>query len=195
MARLHRPYIPLPVRVQVAHRQLGERYPIPKDWVPLHYASLKSYSARLDYLLRLLFESRPVALDHDPALVNRRRYVRRGKTVYEPPANDPYYLRYRPAGPVGGGSDHDIKTRVRGDGAELSDLAKARKAKRVRENRARGRGAAPLPQKRTSGPPAASGKGSKKGKTPGFCSRAARPLRSANRWPPRGSRKLNRRDS
>lgn len=153
MARLHRPYIPFAVRVIVAERQLGARFPVLLDAVGIEYPKVgkKRLDAILFYLSNDLFGSRKFALDHDPALVNRRRYVRNGKTFYDPPANDPAHLVYREAGP---GSDHDIKTRVRGDGAQLSDLAKVRKRKR-KERKAK----AP------------------KRKWP------SRPLRSASRWP------------
>jgi hypothetical protein len=73
-----------------------------------------------------LFGDKPAQLDHDPALVNRklRKWPLDGSAVYIPDANDPDYLVYREK------HDHDIKTRVRGDGAQLSDLAQARKRKR-----------------------------------------------------------------
>jgi hypothetical protein len=113
--RLHRPYIPLAVRVQVAERQLG----------------LKSVSRRrgsLSVILKgclvALFGGRAAQLDHDPALVNRRRFYSKHGMFYRPDANDPDYLVYREK------HDHEIKTRVRGDGAQLSDLAQVRKRKR-----------------------------------------------------------------
>ncbi len=134
MARLYRPYIPLAVRVQVAERQMRERGLWYRnqlsDW------ALWPNGVRLAAALKILFGDRKFALDHDPALMNRkqRRVTKliRGKlrtiTIYSPPANDPRYLIYRAA------SDHDIKTRVRGDGAQLSDLAIARKRKRKLRN-------------------------------------------------------------
>lgn len=148
MARLYRPYIPLFVRVEVAARQCRERgFEAATGILTLPISD----RYKLNELLLMLFANRPYALDHDPALVNRkkrRRLVYDKKTDgvkavwdYSPRANDPNFLIYREAGP---GSDHDIKTRVRGDGAQLSDLGKARKAKRVKKNRERGRGASPL---------------------------------------------------
>ena len=94
-------------------------------------------------LLRDLFpDAGCYELHHRPALVNRRRYVRKGKVVYDPPANDPDFLVYLPE------HDHDIETRVRGVGALRSDLAEARRAKRIKRNRERGRGASPVKRRR-----------------------------------------------
>lgn len=127
MARLYRPYIPLAVRVAVAERQARIRR------IAYSESMFDSDGARLAYLMRQLFGDKPHALDHNPALVNRRRYVRNGKTFYDPPANDPDYLIYREAGP---GSDHDIKTRVRGEHGQHSDLALARIEKRRMKKKA-----------------------------------------------------------
>jgi len=73
-------------------------------------------------------------LHHDPALCNRRSYKRmvKGKlrTFYDPPANDPEHLVYLAE------DDHDIRTRVRGVGAQRSDLGQRRYLKRVARNRA-----------------------------------------------------------
>ena len=52
---------------------------------------------------------------------------------YYPDANDPEFLIYRTK------AAHDIKTRVHGDGAQLSDLAIARKRKRQERKLARPR--------------------------------------------------------
>lgn len=117
--RLARPYIPLSVRVAVAERQsiaAGKG----------RLGSSVLYK-RLAYALELLFGGQKAELHHRPSLVNRRRYVRNGKTFYDPPANDPDHLIYLRAGR---GEDHDVETRVRGVGAQLSDLAQVRKRKR-----------------------------------------------------------------
>lgn len=123
MAKLHRPYILLAVRVKVAERQFNQR-------TGLHACKpgRMSDGRWLIILLSELFGDKKYALDHNPALVNRRqRKHRDGSVSYIPDANDPDFLLYREDGP---GSNHDIKTRVRGDGAQLSDLAIARKRKR-----------------------------------------------------------------
>lgn len=127
--RLPRPYIPLKVRVQVAERQC-----LQVGWTRDPRDPCKLAHKWLKVMLFVLFGNFPCALDHDPALVNRKRYVRNGKTFYKPAANDPKFLLYREAGP---GSDHDIKTRVRGDGAQRSDLGQRRYDKRVAKNRAK----------------------------------------------------------
>ena len=120
MARLLRPYVPLDVRVQVAERQL-------KFHVWRSHPQ-GSNAAKLSVLLRDLFNGQPCQLDHDPALENRPFNARTKK--YTPDANDPEFLIYRTK------EGHRIKTLVRGDGAQLSDAAIARKRKR-KERKAR----------------------------------------------------------
>ena len=110
--RLPRPHIPIDVRCLVAARQLG------RDW------SIKGQSRteKLRIMLKLLFPDGEWELDHNPALENRFFNKRTGK--YTPDANNPDYLIYREK------HAHKIKTLVRGDGAQLSDAAIARKRKR-----------------------------------------------------------------
>ena len=130
--KLLRPYTPIPVRIKVVQRQLlrfdvaapdrekGERQDVYLDRL----------LGLLSTLMDALFE--PLQLDHDPALVNRKKIFRNGKHVgYSPAANNPDYLIYRTK------AAHDIKTRVRGDGAQYSDLALARKNKRIEKRRAK----------------------------------------------------------
>ena len=134
MAKLPRPYIPLDVRIRVAMRQLGvasaqiekeiERGRVGGDWSRILHLAL----ADLAEIIGCSVED--LHLDHDPALCNRRKIKKAGVIVgYDPPANDPAHLIYRDN--VG----HDIKTRVRGDGALRSDLAQRRYLKRVERNR------------------------------------------------------------
>lgn len=178
MARLYRPYIPLAVRVKVAARQVilsGALGPAIQVGI---FDTYKSAGDRLGELLRHLFGDKPFALDHNPALMNRKRCGTGKQTVYSPPANHPDYLVYREAGP---GSDHDIKTRVRGDGAQHSDLALARIAKRKAKKKTAG-GPASLRPRRLGRPVPKAGK-----RAP----TRHRPFRSASRWPPKGSRKVN----
>jgi len=80
-------------------------------------------------MLKLLFANQPFQLDHDPALVNREFNKRNHR--YTPDANDPVYLVYRTK------DAHDIKTRVRGDGAQHSDLGLRRKMKRIERRETR----------------------------------------------------------
>lgn len=123
--RLPRPPIPLAVKLAVAERMIAERRAAGQADI----AFVKSGSGyKLLYdLLGELFPpwgiNTPLHLDHDPALCNRKFSDRTGK--YKPDANDPKFLVYRTK------ADHDIKTRVRGDGAQLSDLAMLRKNKRI----------------------------------------------------------------
>ncbi len=127
--RLPRPHIPLAIRVIVAERQLaGINYEAPA----------KPLGERLRKLLTFLGvlqdtgHIEKMELHHRPALVNRRRYVRNGKTFYDPPANDPDHLVYLLE------DDHDVETRVRGQHGQYSDLALARKRRR-KERKARRR--------------------------------------------------------
>ena len=127
--KVARKYIPLAVRVQVAHRQLLER----GLWKPWHIeimaGSAEPQSHRLAYALSLLFYGAETHLDHDPALCNRP-WNNRTKD-YEPRANDPAHLVYRTK------VDHDIKTRIRGIGARHSDLGQRRKNKALARNRSK----------------------------------------------------------
>ena len=163
MARLYRPTIPVEVKCQVALRQLGELWI--DDAVKAHAGALGAFLARLLSKLAELLDCKvnELQLDHNPALENRpfnsvtRRYI--------PDANDDQFLIYREK------HAHRIKTLVRGDGAQLSDAAIARKRKR-KERKASRRFRFPV------------NKSKQKMKS--------RPLQSANRWPPKGSHKIGR---
>jgi hypothetical protein len=124
--KLDRPYVPMIIRVAVAERQCreaGKQHAIPPPaW---------RESDRLSYMLGLLFDNEKAELHHRPALCNRERYEHKGRTYYRPPANDPEYLVYLTE------AEHDIETRVRGAGAQLSDLGQLRKAKRREKKEAR----------------------------------------------------------
>ena len=126
MARLPRPYIPFSIRVKVAERQLVE-FGI---WNDFHVSVMRNSPTpsgqRLAYALGLLFNGRKCELHHRPSLVNRRR-KRNGE--YDPPANDPYYLVYLLE------DEHDVETRVRGQRGQHSDLALARKRKRIEKKK------------------------------------------------------------
>lgn len=117
MPRLPRPHIPIPIRLTVALRQVGQQCePSPQ--------SGRSNSEYLKLLLWILFGEQKCELHHRPALVNRRRYIRNGKIFYDPPANSADHLVYLLE------TDHDIETRVRGLNGQYSDLAIVRKRKR-----------------------------------------------------------------
>ena len=123
--RLPRPYVPLGVRLSVALRQLGTP---PSDIARLVETTSRNRTldANLYWVLKKLFNTELYHLDHDPALENRLQVknTRTGKIRYVPDANDPRSLIYRTK------EDHRLKTLVRGDGAQLSDAAIARKRKR-----------------------------------------------------------------
>lgn len=138
MPRLYRPHIPLEVKCRAALRQLEERE-LP-DLVVARWRAIEGGLAPLlEYLLGRLAkkfscEVKDLRLDHDPALGLRRRRGEGKRTVYTPAANDPEFLNYRPHGTQFAGS-HDVKTRIRGDGAQYSDLT-LMKRERKREKKA-----------------------------------------------------------
>ncbi len=118
--KLRRPYIPLAVRVQVAERQMREN--------GIQFTGQANLSFRLKRALDILSRERgKMELHHRPALVNRPFLFE--AQDYFPPANDPEYLVYLLK------YDHDIETRVRGVGAQRSDLGQRRYLKKVARNR------------------------------------------------------------
>jgi hypothetical protein len=123
--KLYRPYVPIAIRVQVAERQLRQSPLIGASC--LDRPDTLSGSAWLAHLLLLLFDVRKYELHHRPALCNRRWVPR--KSDYDPPANDPEHLVYLAE------DEHDIETRVRGVGAQRSDLGQRNYLKRVKRNR------------------------------------------------------------
>jgi len=134
MARLFRPAIPVKVKCRVLLRQLGEMFP---DTVIVeHRRGLGRLAEALEARLAemLLCTVNDLRIDHDPALALRSRSGEGKATVYDPPANDPEFLAYRPHGTEFAGS-HDVKTRIRGDGAQFSDLALIKRQRR-REKKA-----------------------------------------------------------
>lgn len=123
----NRPYIPYSVRVQVAARQAIAAGVYPRgteigSW---------PYARQLRELLYVLFGDEKVHLDHDPALENRQKVIRRDGQIggYTPAANDPEFLIYRIV------EGHRIKTYVRGDGAQRSDVSQRRYLNRIERNR------------------------------------------------------------
>lgn len=141
--KLHRPHIPLAIRVAVAERQAMASLPLAcLPWGPPPESPRK----RLAALLGALFGDQAVELHHRPALVNRRHRLVRGEVVYSPPANDPEHLVYLLKG------DHEIETRVRGVGALRSDLGERRYRKRLARNRAPKKKARPWPKRLRSWP-------------------------------------------
>jgi hypothetical protein len=143
MARLYRPHVPLSVRCKVAVRQMRaltkceptDEYGIaysdqPK---PQHGEMLKL--AMFHLAIAFKCEVSELRLDHDPPLGARPRIrMGLGKTKYQPDANDPVYLEYRPHGPQHAGS-HLIKTNVRGDHGQHPDRVLIKKARRLTENK------------------------------------------------------------
>lgn len=166
MPRLYRPPIPLEVRCRVALKAHGTMWP---DDLIAEVKKARGLGKWLSGMLAELAgllgcEVRDLRLDHDPPLALRKRKGDGNKTIYSPPANDVEFLFYRPHGAQFAGS-HDIKTRVRGDHGQYSDLALIKRERRRNKR-------------------------NKKGDKKRRKWRSA-PLRGANRWPPKGSRKMN----
>jgi len=194
MAKLHRPYIPFEVRCRVALAQHRKKPPndpgIERSLLLEHpQAGGLGYVKYLALILHEMFgdDADKAHLDHDPALCNRRKRLKTIKhnifgpkriTVYSPDANDPKHLIYRIGGKVGDGSPHDIKTRVRGEHGQLSDLAIARKEKRRAKKATRNR---------KGGFPIGSASGFRKGASQ--VKRTAPKIQSRG-FPPKGSRKF-----
>jgi hypothetical protein len=132
MPKLYRPHIPLAVRAKVAERQLRGLIHLPPSAIIAPDTSLK---IRLESLLigiaRMLdCDVSELRLDHDPALGARPRTGEGKQTIYDPPANDPAHLFYRPHGAEYVGS-HLIKTNVRGDNGQHPDRVLIKKQRRL----------------------------------------------------------------
>lgn len=121
---LYRPHIPLSVKVQVAERQVRESGSV--LW-PLYLSGTQaaknlgkpwSLTRKLRVLLGDLFPYGNFQLDHDPALEQRSKGLRKGKSYYIPDANHPEYLVYRTK------ALHLMKTTGRKPGAEKTATSK-----------------------------------------------------------------------
>lgn len=139
MSRLVRPLIPAAVKLAVVLRQLG----MPQEIVVVFVAAAKrgrrlgaEIKAKLFVLACSLgCPADDLQLDHDPALENREKvFICNIHVGYEPAANDPEHLFYRPQSPEFAGS-HKIKTLVRGDHGQHSDRALAAKNRKIARNR------------------------------------------------------------
>lgn len=137
MAKRERPsHIPLSVQVAVAERQLGNTREKMEYVLFCSGTKRMSLANRLSIALGILFGAQTVNLDHTWALIDRR-YNQRIKRVadrYTPNANDPAYLEWRPKARDATRS-HDIKTFVRGDNGQLSDIGLRNKQRRMDRNR------------------------------------------------------------
>lgn len=120
--KLLRPHISIHIRCIVAMRQLGEMWP--EQVLSIH----KNKTVLLKHLLNRLTEligAERLQLDHQPALALRKKIFRNGVHVeYRPHSSDPEHLIWREK------NAHRIKTQVRGDHGQFSDLALIRREKR-----------------------------------------------------------------
>jgi hypothetical protein len=122
MAKIYRPHIPIKTRCAVALKMLGEIWI--DEALEANKGALGSFLDRLLKKLSELLAEEKLHLDHDPALATRKRRGEGKKTIYDPSANDPYYLVYR------GKHAHHIKTNVKGDGAQHPDRVLIRRERR-----------------------------------------------------------------
>lgn len=144
MPRLYRPHIPLSVKCAVAERQVFalnlwmNNFGVPMSIEQYHqsgYIKLANFRHRLEDILGLLAghfrcQVSDLRLDHNPPLGARVRSGEGKGTVYDPDANDPAHLLYRPHGPEFEGS-HLIKTNVRGEHGQHPDRVLIKKHKRL----------------------------------------------------------------
>ena len=140
------------VRVAVAERQYLASRPLRLELFLIPDRCLK---ARLEWLLMEIFGKARYELHHDPALTNRD--FDWFSQTYDPPANDPRYLIYLRK------DAHGIRTRVRGEHGQHSDLAirrirkrRAKKAQQKRKHKIKGKSS--WPNRRIQSRPFASSK-------------------------------------
>ena len=124
-----RKYCPVDVRCRVALRQLGELH---SDLAIEQHRRMGALSDLLDMLKQRLAAKfgcmiADLRRDHNPALGDRELNRRTGR--YTPDENDPEYMEYRPHGAEFQGS-HDVKTRVRGDHGQYSDIQLIKRRRR-----------------------------------------------------------------
>jgi hypothetical protein len=175
--KLLRPYIPIETRCRVALRQIGEMFP--DQAIDGHRRNLRNYLFDLLSQLAVLLncEMQDLRLDHDPALGQRRKIFHCGPVHvgYDPPANSEWHLIYRIH------ADHVVKTIVRGERGQLSDIALIKRHRRLEEKE----GTRP-PSYRTRMRLKRQAVKAKRGKT----TWPKRPLRGTSKWP---KRKFNNR--
>lgn len=185
MPHLLRPHIPLEVRCRVVLRQLGEMWP---DDVIAEAKAERGLGHLLAFSLKCISEIiccevQDLRLDHNPALGARPKVFKRGKHVdYIPPANDPLHLEYRPHGKTFERS-HLIKTNVRGDHGQHPDRVLIKKQRKLEKKKGATRRTSSGFRKRPS----------YRKRIPLLARPKGRPLRSANRWPAKGSQKFSNR--
>lgn len=141
--RLPRPPIPLPVKLTVALRDLGELTPEQIAVLVKHHRG--RWRGRLRQVLQSLArklgcEVTDLRLDHDPPLGARQKIwedgIIGGKIIgYVPDANNPDHLGYRPHATTFDGS-HDVKTRIRGEHGQHSDIVRIKRQRRLEREEA-----------------------------------------------------------
>lgn len=124
---------PLPVQIEVARETLRD---IGAYSIALQ-DDRKPHKQFLDGLLNAVAwhigcQRADLRLDHDPMLRVRKYRPRRGTPIaawYSPHAHDRRYLKWRPQPPQFEGSHH-VKTYVRGERGQYSDVALAKRQRR-----------------------------------------------------------------
>lgn len=172
--RLPRPYIPLDVRCRIGARQIGwgenakdgqeaAINSLLRLHAPIRRHGHKGTSGYARLLRNILAElatklsccPQDLRLDHDPPIALRVKVRSRGKIIgYLPDANDPEFLSYRPHGAQFAGS-HDVKTRIRGDHGQYSDVTlikRQRRRERGKKESARKLRSRPFPKPKQKKP-------------------------------------------
>lgn len=190
MPRLLRPYIDVETKCRVALNGLGEMWP--DDYLKIRLGH-RGYGPILEVLLVRLAELlgcevAELRLDHNPPLGGRKKVFAKGEHIeYDPPANSIMHLKYRPHGARFAGS-HDVKTRVRGERGQLSDIALVKRNRRLEERE----GTRPKSYRTRTREKRKAAKGVDRIKRHGGFGRKSKALKGANRWPPKGSQKFRR---
>lgn len=170
MGRLIRPSTPLEVDLRVLLRQLGDMFAEDVVEMAKEQHSLGTIVAEKKAQLASLLgcEVKDLRRDHNPALGARVKVFNGdGKHVeYDPPANDPEHLFFIPHGPQFENS-HLIKTNVRGANGQHPDRVLIKRNRRI-ERQAKERAGLVKPRKKQK-------------------------IRSASRWPAKGTRKIQNR--
>jgi hypothetical protein len=130
--RLPRPHVPLSVQCAVAIQQL---HLSPVERIAILRRFERNYGHLKKTLLIALapYIGEDPQLDHDPPLGARQQIRKNGKFVrYVPDANDPNHLVWRAK------EAHRVKTLVRGEHGQYSDLALIKRERRRNRPRKKG---------------------------------------------------------
>lgn len=136
MPRIDRTHCPLDIQLAVALRQLGHEPNIIADLVAIAQRGRcvgKALNDALDKLAARFGCARAdLRRDHNPPLAARRKWRSKetGKVIrYDPPEHSPEHMEWRPQPPEHERSHH-VKTYVRGDRGQYSDIVLIKRRRR-----------------------------------------------------------------